>query len=294
MGSINCSDCPQGTFRSDIGSKHCSPCPPGTSGLELGASQCPACPAGTFSPGNTFECAGCPAGTFSTQNSSACSFCPLGKFSDQVNRTSSSDCSPCEAGTSSASDFQSCVNCRAGEYSSAQTEFVCTPCPAGKVSLFPGTQSAQGCVPCNASTYADAGSSTCTACPYGKFSARGAGSCGACFGVANAEFISPGLTCNWRCRDNHFLWKRDASFMECLLCPQGSSSTAGQQQDCVCADGLVFRRYLAVDPSYLVATLSPQDVECVNASATAPTDCCKNNVSQCWTPFGEEAYLPQC
>jgi hypothetical protein len=131
--SIDCIDCPKGTF-SRLGQSACDYCPVGTHSPSVGSSVCLLCPGGksTSNPG-ALTCDLCSVGRFSrnTQdNSTVCQACPLATFANDTGLTVCFKCSnngeTKKEGSISNSD---CV-CP-DDYFGNATLGQCHPCPQG-------------------------------------------------------------------------------------------------------------------------------------------------------------------
>eukprot|EP00475_Leptophrys_vorax_P017290 TRINITY_DN23945_c0_g1_i1.p1 TRINITY_DN23945_c0_g1~~TRINITY_DN23945_c0_g1_i1.p1 ORF type:complete len:445 (+),score=53.90 TRINITY_DN23945_c0_g1_i1:37-1371(+) len=219
----SCIPCNPG-FSSDFNGTSCYACPPGKYSSGNGSSSwnlpvCNTCSSGRYSTGtNQTACLTCPYrgqtafgnGTHCTcyngfgidLSTKQCQFCVAGQYSNQ---NTSGFCEPCPAGQISFySGASSCSNCSSGQvpnlsqtncyvptspelcskqegavYNESSTHCVCEP---GYYSIFAGY-----CVLCISGEYSsDYDSTSCSACPSGRWSDSKASSCQAC--TSSTEF----------------------------------------------------------------------------------------------------------
>ena len=123
--------------------------------------------------------------------SSACSQCPIGTYSDQKGNVDVSSCLSCPplmsspAGSVSLSacicakgytgeDGKECYACVPGTYKGISGSSPCTLCPFGKFSAVLSATSGSSCNLCQPGKYSDlmgaASENACIACPMAKFS----------------------------------------------------------------------------------------------------------------------------
>eukprot|EP00937_MAST-01D_sp_MAST-1D-sp2_P007852 g7852.t1 len=187
-GASACADCASGRYTDQAGQSTCKgyACPQGRAGPLASTSSstatCMACEAGRFS-GNSVGasvCLTCPRRTRSAVGAADC-LCVAGTYSVpptlqasggscSVRPDSLAACSAAAAelglsGKWSAAGAGSCIACevgRAGNATGATSDAMCTACEAGR---FSGDL---------------VGAGACQACPRGKWSAAGAGSCIVC------------------------------------------------------------------------------------------------------------------
>ena len=154
-------------------------------------------------PTQTFclTCSTCPAGTYET---SACT------------TTADTVCESCLAGSASSGGASAvCTPCTGdGQYSETDSSIACQFSPAGSIPNADRT----GIVPCRAGKFSNGGTSSCTACPIGKYSdTPGSVGCKACeLGSVTGYIANTGTT-------------------SCLPCSPGSYSNDGQH--CLDCDG---------------------------------------------------------
>ena len=160
------------------------------------------CSAGEYLDGE--KCADCPVGTFSSSSGSTeCSVCRKGRFTPY---TGSWSCSLCDAGKFISDDGYSavlhdssrdCSNCPPGFYSTAGSSW-CTACTVGKFS-------------------AENASAECSRCPPGKYqSKRTQTECDEC--LAGTFSRSEATTCS-TCRNGE--WSSHGSG-NCTMCAAGN------------------------------------------------------------------------
>ena len=202
---LTCSTCPAGTYETSActttSDTVCEPCPAGFACLEGVKGSCT--PSSTYQPdpskSSCLTCSTCPAGTYET---SACT------------TTSDTVCESCLAGSASIGGASAvCTPCTGdGQYSETDGATACKSSPAGHKP----TDDHTAIVPCSAGKFSNGGTSSCTACPIGKYSdTSGAVGCKACaLGSVTGWVLDDGTTA-------------------CLSCPLGSYSNDGQHcQDC--------------------------------------------------------------
>jgi hypothetical protein len=180
-GTLSCSYCGVGTFKSSDGNQACSLCPTGSTTLTQGSitlTQCVAPPG--FEGGDGSTASPCALGYYKDiYGSSACQKCRDQSTTLSVGSTSVDDCL-CVSGFGGISTGQPCVACAIDTYKSTTANIYCSSCPA-----YTGTNYATGettinsCV-CVPGSYGIAGQA-CQACGNSKYSsAIGASSCQTC------------------------------------------------------------------------------------------------------------------
>ena len=251
-----CILCVAGSFSTSPGSPSCTACPPGFFGTVLGATEeaegcqvCPTasfsgspgatscaltCPAGTFGIANhlapptsaAIACASCAAGSYSAAGALNCTYCSVGFYSAASGAVF---CTACEAGTfgtapGASNATTACSPCAEGTYNSltGQSIVACLACPSGTASASPGAASKAACVSCAAGSFATTGSTVCSPCPPGTFSASyGAAACTPC--PRNTYNPQGGST----------------SATACLACPAGTFTAIGGSSEATdCAAGI--------------------------------------------------------
>jgi len=192
--STACEACQPGYFAGTVGKAACDPCSPGTFQLTTGQTSCNNCPLGRYSaqlarttecdfcaagytatsPGVT-QCTACSAGRYRAVGDASCQACPAGTHAEFI--TASVRCIACEQGKFSIAGSVTCNDCSQGTYSAASAT-VCTKCPVGQAQPLTGQS---GCVNCVAGTYMpDLGQGQCLLCSDGTYSASGSSACTNC------------------------------------------------------------------------------------------------------------------
>ena len=152
------------------------------------------CTSGTFFNLQANECVNCAIGRYSNFTElpwpTSCDLCPAGFY---INRVGADRCEACASGKLSSADGTYCKDCEAGEYSFNNTACVlcspgtyaprpqaeaCLPCLAGsKTNLLLGSTT---CSPCDAGTFSAGETNNCTLCPRGRYSPSGQEKCISC------------------------------------------------------------------------------------------------------------------
>ena len=178
----NCSLCPAGKFKSEIGEQPCQNCTSGTYSSTNGASVCSQCPSRSNSkPGSSVSsacmcnagwtgptggnCTLCVAGTYKLyQGNATCTNCSAGQFSTAVGATSDV-CQGCPTNSNApeASDEEVDCTCNAG--STGLDGRNCTLCVAGTYKLYQGNATCTNCSAGQFSTAVGATSDVCQGCP---------------------------------------------------------------------------------------------------------------------------------
>ncbi|GMH52613.1 hypothetical protein TrST_g1448 [Triparma strigata] len=243
-GDYVCSECPSGSFSTDVfsiectmclkgeygdGSEggtsagHCLKCPTGkASGVEgaPGLADCAQCPGGTFSGLGAWNCTDCDAGFYSAAEASVCSSCLAGTFS----AAASASCSACSAGKISALDeATACTNCVAGRYSGGGAS-ECVDCIPG---TFSSSDASSSCDDCVAGRYQESSAQTsCDLCAAGKTSAAVAvTSSSTCTDCGKGKYAaSTGMDACVDCEAGKYQSVKGQS--SCDLCGYGKYSTS--------------------------------------------------------------------
>jgi hypothetical protein len=242
-GDENCTACPDvGTSTSTTGSTSMAACKclPGFGGSGVGSTAgCQQCSAGKFKRSQgTGYCQACASGSFSHVASSACRLCPAGAFSAEKG---ASACSNCTGGYyQSDLGSTSCVECPQGTFSSSgtaegQTRDICTKCMGGKKSLATAATNSSACVECEAGSYSEPGSTSCYACPVGKYakSPTAAGisptDCEHCAaGKYSSEVKATNSSVCTECQAGSFALRLGQT--ACLDCGKGTYAISGTQK----------------------------------------------------------------
>lgn len=235
-------------IRLERGMQLCFDCIAGKYSLN---SVCTECGAGTYSDSKASVCTQCADGYISTTSKSSCKPCDQGYFEEDHtkctpcargfynNRIGASSCVQCHRGAISEEAASVCTECEIGKYvnlgfcaqcpdnkgdTNPYPAFAlehCSICPPGHYS---NSQTVQ-CIPCEAGKFSDAFSlaagQSCQFCRKNTFSEQGSSSCTVC--NAHEQTLYAGAT-------------------ECLPCPEGQLSLAGE--DC---DYCPRNEYLGVD-----------------------------------------------
>jgi len=237
-GSTACSSCERGRYQNKANHSACDPCSPGKYSLFQGATSCKRCSSGRFTSKNgTKECQICLAGKFSNSSLDGviCQDCPLGTYSDPgenqctnappryfVNITGATEPTLCRNGTTTSEPGQtSCTVCDRGKISYNGNK--CSPCASG---LVPNNFSQpDSCVYCSPGSFPNSTTSTCEACPEGKY---------------NSGF--QGTAC-LNCPAGRFSESKNST--ECYPCPAGRYGSKEGQSICQQCDAGKFSRVTA-------------------------------------------------
>ena len=268
-GSTDKKVCAAGTY-SGSGASSCSTC---TAGYYCpGGTNRVACTAGTYSGSGATSCTGCPAGKYNTSSASdSCTTCPAGKYNTGTGNTSCKTCdvgyyctggsnrTACPAGTYSTGGASGCTTCPAGSYCPGGTNKVA--CPTGYTSAA-GATAQNKCyisvgagkyiasansstqTSCAAGTYKAAhtvnygSTSSCSACPSGKYSSSGAGSCSTC---AAGTYSTGGSSSCTSCTAGYYCLGNSNQ----VACPSGYTSAAGATAQNECYISVAAGKYLA-------------------------------------------------
>ena len=127
----------------------------------------------------------------------------------------------------------SCNECAPGYFKQLNTPTKCRKCQPGAVTSSPGQSSCEFCLP---GTFAEEGSTNCTACPKNTIAAApGAGRCDSC--SAGYQTEAAGASACLRCGLGTFRTLTDAA---CVTCSPGLTTAfmaAENSEDCVCQAG---------------------------------------------------------
>lgn len=184
-----CQFCGVGTVSNTFNAVICSPCPAGESQPAEGQTSCvnPGCPVGTRSFGTI--CFACSPGTFQNETGQdfchTVSTCPPG-WHIAVSSTATTDvvCQPCPAGSySNQPNAEVCANCEGDvEFQDlpGQTSCVAQPMcsPGEKVEQVATPFAKRTCTQCPAGHFsAKTNALSCLKCPAGSFSTVGSDAC---------------------------------------------------------------------------------------------------------------------
>lgn len=248
VNATKCSPCPDNSISTTPNAKECTACPLGFTPTKR-RTQCQFCPAGRFiSAADGFECIPCELGKYNPRPGATdcitcpdaqitfelgaksvleCGFCPKGMF--LLFGEFDVNCSFCPIGQfSDEENATSCSVCEAGTFSNVGSS-TCTPCPPGTRGLErPGKPPA--CPKCPKGTYQNAvGKLKCIPCPTGSKSIRVRKKCTPTCkqGAKNCRFCPPGTGYN-------------AKTKSCNKCPKGMISKGNTSTPCwPCKNGLM-------------------------------------------------------
>ena len=142
----------------------------------------------------------------------------------------------CNKGYTGA-DGTACTACEAGSFKSVNGSSVCTLCLPGKFSNHTAMTSVLGCGDCEAGSFSEAGSSSCS-CGFGYTMPRGSVDCMACAAGTFKGFI--GSEACLSCSAGKYSSASGAiSNQSCVLCPENSFSNAASPSliNCTCNKG---------------------------------------------------------
>ena len=266
-----CVACIAGTYKDVNGSVPCSLCSQGKYSAETGKSTCIGCPAHTYSPSGSGSltnctcnrgytgpdgggCETCGVGTFKDLNgSTACTPCSRGKYSNETAAVSEAACLGCPANTYSpdrsgsltnctclqgytGSDGVECEACEAGTFKDVNGSSACTVCSEGKYSAATAAISQATCLGCPSYTYSGAGSgqlSNC-ACLHG-YTGSGGENCTACI-AGKYKDVNGSAACSL-CPAGKY--SAETGVSGCSICPDHAHSEAGSLNisNCACNKG---------------------------------------------------------
>jgi hypothetical protein len=265
-----CAPCKPGHFGAASGSRVCVMCGAGTFSAAVGArdqAACQLCPPGTYSGPGAAKCAPCAPGTFAP--ASGADACTPARPGYHVSSPRAHEEVPCGPGFyASASGSSECTRvlsaerreytpeqgapaplvcpdnsrstgtactCQRGFWLSSSSS--CVACPAGRFGAVEGaTSEAAGCLPCAAGTASlAAGRDTpCPVCPAGTSSSPGASSCSPC--PPGSFAASPGAATCQPCEVG--TRNPDVGASSCLPCLPGTfSASAGSTTCAPCPSG---------------------------------------------------------
>ena len=136
-----------------------------------------------YAPNETSSlCAPCASGRFAQEAlSSSCSACVAGRFSAALGASEQQACQLCAPGSASSEGQSACEACAPGRWMDRSGQTACEACVAGTASSQRGATTEEWCLFCDIGNYSTSGSSRCSQCPGGRYSAeRGAGFCASC------------------------------------------------------------------------------------------------------------------
>ena len=247
----NCSLCPAGKFKSEIGEQPCQNCTSGTYSSTNGASVCSQCPSRSNSkPGSSV--------------SSAC-MCNAGWTGP-----TGGNCTLCVAGTYKLYQGNAtCTNCSAGQFSTAvgATSDVCQGCPTNSNAPEASDEevdctSTVGCLP-GFTKKEDHWWDPCVNCERGKYkSFRGSGPCNECPEHASTEAPSQRNSTSindCECLPGFFgsagvckicpvdTYKEELGNFVCVECPLHTASPQGSttNQMCTCKQNFLLSEVFA-------------------------------------------------
>ena len=219
FGLNNCTNCQTGSYADTLGSIACKLCPAGTANNQIGmtaVNQCIKCLPGYYSDSGATVCTACPLGTYDDGNNE-CMPCLDGTYNNLLAQTT---CALCPAGTANMNinqvSINACIKCLPGSFSIAGSS-QCTLCTAGTFTAISGTPN--NCTLNPPGTYTPLpGSIIVTQCAPGSYSES--------IGTINCTTCNPGFYNN-----------KTGSFnkSDCLPCPPGTYAPASGAFDCIVA-----------------------------------------------------------
>jgi hypothetical protein len=238
VGSTRATDCivcdPTGTLNigSPARSGYCT-CKPGfyspedTWGVDKVIPECVECTAGNVCRGGTMgenqvhQIMPCYGGQFAPAGSSNCLYCP-GNHITSTGASSNEDCIECGAGKIISQDKTTCDSCPPGL---SVWYGICQPCPQGFI------EDSGVCNPCPGGEYRNAQDNTCYSCAVNTFSGEGESdnSCAPCVSGAHTNGNGGQAVCNFCALG--YKWAPGGF---CTICPAGTISTAGIQENMGC------------------------------------------------------------
>lgn len=179
MASGTCSECGYGTYKDTTGAASCTTCTGVSTGqvttLSTASTSSAACLCQAGYSGPDLTCPACALGTYkSTLDMSTCTSCPTGATTMTTASTALTDC-VCQPGYIGGKGGP-CSQCFMGTYSLGGITSTCTACPAGRYGDVNGLSVATCSGLCSAGYWCPIGSrnSTARACPTGTTSNEGA------------------------------------------------------------------------------------------------------------------------
>ncbi len=259
QGNAFCTGCGQGSYSNSDGS--CSTCPFGWYQKSRSAGACLAIPSGHESNigifitkcsvgmfSSNFKCASCPEGTANAKRGGAtCKVCAPGLATGALSGLS--NCTLCARGKfGSYAGASTCETCPEGRYTPTKGAIKCNRPPPG-FHVLPGRRQVERipdgwgfATSCNSSTQCElkaceagtrATNASCSACPPGKISTRGASSCVSCEVGRYADGF--GFTRCKNCLDSKkLLYSDEIGASSCKACNFGEFSLGR-----TCADRIV-------------------------------------------------------
>ncbi|XP_033732292.1 uncharacterized protein LOC117321818 [Pecten maximus] len=175
--TLNCKDCPVGTYQPGKWQMECIPCPADTTTQGEGTtqrSQCFLfCDAGYS--GDNATCDPCPVGYYkSMAGAIPCSVCPSGNRTQGTGATDESECrvAACKPGTYLLNN--SCELCPYGQYQTDRWQDDCVPCPSQTTTYRLGAALVSDCiVECDGGFEYNYTSSLCEMCDRGYYRDNG-------------------------------------------------------------------------------------------------------------------------
>ncbi|KAJ1482408.1 hypothetical protein T484DRAFT_1624263 [Baffinella frigidus] len=168
---IECTECPEGTYKTEIGATGCvGVCPTGTSS-ETGSDKLTDCKCniGYAATEDGTACSPCQPGTYKNSTGMGlCQTCPLNTSSAQAS-DELTDCR-CFAGYTAGSDGIACSPCEIGTYKDVVGTVGCQMCPNGTSSVA-GTALVTGCTCLEG--YVGSAGAVCTMCPVDTYCVGG-------------------------------------------------------------------------------------------------------------------------
>ena len=302
----SCSTCATGTF-STGGAKVCTTCPTGYTSA-AGATAQNKCYI-TVEPGKYIATAktntktNCPAGTASEQHNvyygstSSCGKCQIGTYSPE----GSGKCLACPSGYTSyegATAENKCyISVEAGKYIGTAKSATKSTCAAGtsKAAHQVYYGSTSSCGTCTAGTYSLAGAGTCTSCPSGYTSDKGATAENKCYiNVEAGKYIGTAKTATkstcaaGTSKAAHQVYYGSTS--SCATCTAGTYSLAGAGTCTSCPSGYTSDQgataqnkcYIKVDAGkYLGTAKGTAQTSCPAGTASLSHNVYYGSTSQC-------------
>jgi len=230
-GATRCDSCVAGKITQNPGQTECTKCPKGTFQGDSGQTTCGSCDAGKYSFEGMTECYHCEAGKKSGVGSATCDECATGYVSER----SSPECDYCGPGKRANSETNKCDLCPSNYYSLGGVDG-CTFCPAGSEA---GSSSCSPCPPGKfknidlSSSVTDGTNERCQECPKGKYAAFGDDSCSDCSG--NGEYSDN--VAQATCKTAPSGHKPNGDRTDFVKCPAGRFSLGGTDTCTVCGVG---------------------------------------------------------
>jgi len=271
---IQCAACIAGTYKDVNGSALCSLCLRGKYSTAIAAiseSTCSKCPTHSYSGIGSSQltnctcnkgytgpdgaaCGPCIAGTYKDVNGSApCTLCSKGTYSAETAQISESTCNDCPAHAFSGvgsglltnctcnkgytgPDGAECEACEAASFKDVNGSSACTLCPGGKYSAATAAISNATCLGCPSYTYSGAGSGLLTNCTCWRgYTGSGGENCTACV-ASKYKDVNGSAACSL-CPAGKYSAETGVSV--CSMCPDHALSEAGSMNmsNCACNKG---------------------------------------------------------